>query len=278
MKRLRDCLGQRQTLAIALSGGVDSLTLACVASSIPDLEFILVHALSPAVPGSATERVRCYAQRYRWNLIETDAGEYQDPDYHANPVNRCYFCKKNLYRRIREVLNEQGMQRAHMEIASGTNLDDLGDFRPGLLAAEEQAVIHPFVEAMISKAGIREIAARLGLRDIAGLPAQPCLASRVETGIAIEARDLAFIERAETSLADLFGNAVEDLRCRITAQGVRIELDAPVLHTMQLRVKEKLDVLLRRLCAEEGRHYAGCRGYRKGASFLRSGPTGAGEQ
>ncbi len=126
-----------------------------------------------------------------------DAGEQADARYRANPVDRCYYCKTNLYARIREATPDA--------IASGTNRDDLDDFRPGLRAAAERDVVHPYVEAGIDKADVYALAASLGLDDLERLPAQPCLASRVETGIAIAPDDLAFIDAVETRLAARLG-------------------------------------------------------------------------
>ena len=91
----------------------------------------MFHAVSPAVPATSTELVRAYAPREGWRLTVLDAGEFDDPDYRANPVNRCYFCKTNLYARIRKATADT--------IASGTNRDDLSDFRPGLKAAASTA-------------------------------------------------------------------------------------------------------------------------------------------
>ena len=125
--------------------------------------------------------------------------EKQAPDerYRANPVDRCYYCKANLYARIRGMTADP--------IASGTNRDDLGDYRPGLRAAAERDIVHPYVDAAITKTEVYALARRLGLDDLQRLPAQPCLASRVETGIAIAAADLAFIDAVETRLAARLG-------------------------------------------------------------------------
>ena len=127
MTKLEAVLANLPNLAIAVSGGVDSMTLAHAAhrAGLPGL--LVVHALSPAVPMEATDRVRDHASRFGWRLTEVDAGEFADPAYRANPVNRCYFCKTNLYDRIAHVTEGP--------IASGANLDDLGDYRPGLIAA-----------------------------------------------------------------------------------------------------------------------------------------------
>ena len=178
------------TMAIAVSGGVDSMTLAAFAHRRSPASVTAIHAVSPAVPTAATQRVRDLAAAEGWTLIVTGAGEFEDARYRANPVNRCYFCKTNLYDRIKGLTPHR--------IASGANLDDLGDYRPGLLAAAEHDVVHPYIEAGMGKSAVRALARKLGLGDIAELPAQPCLSSRVETGIAIDAQDLAFVETVES--------------------------------------------------------------------------------
>ena len=235
-------------LTVAVSGGVDSLTLAHLAARRWGT-VRAVHAVSPAVPASATARVRSEAEAGGWTLLVVEAGEFADPDYLRNPLNRCYFCKSNLYRRIAEAVAGP--------VAAGTNLDDLGEYRPGLDAAGERGVRHPFVEARLDKASVRALARSLRLAEVAELPAQPCLASRVETGIPIDARDLAFIDRVETAVRTLAGG---DVRCRITARGVRLELsqDPP----------PGIDALLARLCADEGRPLAGIAPYKRGSAFL----------
>ena len=105
----------------------------------------MVHAVSPAVSPEATARVRRYAEIEAWDLTVLDAGEFADADYLRNPVNRCYFCKTNLYGTIARVTPRQ--------ILSGANTDDLGEYRPGLDAAREHGVRHPYVEAEIDKRG-----------------------------------------------------------------------------------------------------------------------------
>ena len=242
------------SLAIAVSGGVDSMTLAAFVHRRGRTATTAIHAVSPAVPAEATQRVSRLAEAEGWALILTDAAEFEDPRYRDNPVDRCYFCKTNLYDRI-------GHLTPHV-MASGANLDDLGDYRPGLLAASEHSVVHPFVEAGMSKAEVRELARRLGLVDIAELPAQPCLASRVETGIGIDARDLAFVERSERRLAALAPHGAT-LRCRITHDGVVLEIGD--LAEGQLAT---LEATLRELCSEEGRRFAATRPYTRGSMFV----------
>jgi pyridinium-3,5-biscarboxylic acid mononucleotide sulfurtransferase len=252
--RLVAALDRHPDLTVAVSGGVDSMTLAFVAHRFAKGRIGMVHATSPAVPALATERVRRYAAAEGWQLTVADAGEFADPAYRANPVDRCYFCKSNLYDSIRSCTGGA--------VASGANLDDLDDYRPGLMAAAERQVVHPFVEAGIDKAGVRRLAHHHGLLDIAELPAQPCLASRVETGIRIDPADMAFIDTVEGRLRQQLGDGTT-LRCRITLAGVAVEVDDAASGA------EAVAATAGRLCAEQGRIFVGVRPYRRGAAFKR---------
>jgi pyridinium-3,5-biscarboxylic acid mononucleotide sulfurtransferase len=252
-------LGRHPRLAVAVSGGVDSMTLAAFAHRLHaekrmgDVE--IIHAVSPAVPPAATDRVRARAALEGWHLIVTGTGEFDDPRYRDNPVNRCYFCKTRLYERIRGITSAT--------IASGANLDDLGDYRPGLLAASEHEVVHPYIEASMDKMAVRVLARELGLDEVAELPAQPCLASRVETGIAIDPTDLAFVDLVETRLAPLVPSAAA-VRCRITRAGIAIEVSDPDAD------KNALVELAEALCRNHGRNLLGVRPYRRGSMFVQS--------
>lgn len=260
LRKLQRVLNTIENPAIAVSGGVDSITLAYVANELANCsEVTLYHAVSPAVPASATKRVKDLARDKGWQLTLMEAGEFSDQRYRDNPVNRCYFCKSNLYGRIR--------QHTDATILSGANLDDLGDYRPGLLAASEAGVRHPFVEAKITKDHIRNIARKHGLDQVADLPAQPCLASRVETGIAIEAEDLALAEEVEAMIAKVLGPG--DIRCRITPKGVRLEL--PEDHRCRIE-NEDFDALFNQvsiLCNRAGRAIQGHSVYQKGSAFIK---------
>jgi uncharacterized protein len=217
---LRRWLRENQPVAIAVSGGIDSLTLATAArqSAIGEM----FHAISPAVPPEATTRVRKLAQEHGWKLKIFDAGEFDNADYRSNPVNRCFHCKTSLYSSIR--------QQTKLLILSGTNLDDLGEYRPGLTAANAFGVRHPYVEVGINKAEVRSLARYFGLGSMAELPAAPCLASRVETGIRIEPETLRAIHATEKLATDFIGNRV--VRCRLRAHGIVIELDPSTLNEL----------------------------------------------
>lgn len=263
--RLGVVLGEIGPLAVAVSGGVDSLTLAAMAHRVLGHESaLMVHAASPAVPGEATERVRAEADRSGWSLRVVEAGEFADPNYRANPVNRCFFCKTNLYGTIRSVTDRP--------MVSGANLDDLGEYRPGLDAAREHGVRHPYIEAGFDKAAVRALARDLGLGAVSDLPAAPCLSSRVETGIRIEPETLAFIHRVETLVGAALGAVIDPkraVRCRVRAAGIVVELDPNSLERLDADARA---VLAARIGAEnpKGLPDAPVRfmAYRTGSAFL----------
>jgi len=257
---LQDIMRAYGDVAVAVSGGVDSMTLGAIAGRGMGHRSRMYHAVSPAVPAEATARVRAVAARERWQLTIVDAGEFADPSYVANPVNRCFFCKVNLYGAIAEVSSAQ--------IVSGANVDDLGEYRPGLDAARRHNVKHPFVEAGIGKGQIRAIARNLGLHDVAELPASPCLSSRVETGIGIRADVLEGIHAVEKAVSARI--AARTVRCRVRASGLVVELDAQSLEALGDELKQELRSevtrLFERVAAPTMVSFAV---YRNGSAFLR---------
>ncbi len=241
--------------AVAVSGGVDSLTLATLAHRLLGRAAVMHHATSPAVPAEATARVRAQAHAQGWALDIFDAGEFADPDYRANPVNRCFFCKTNLYGAI--------AARSGGQILSGTNLDDLGEYRPGLEAARAHHVRHPFVEAGIDKAGVRRLASSLGLGDLAELPAAPCLSSRIETGLRIEAPMLAMVHEVENYLRETW--SPRTARCRIRASGLVVELDEASLRRLSQGEREAMAAGVAALTGDRAISIAS---YRNGSAFV----------
>lgn len=245
------------TLAVAVSGGVDSLTLMALAARVRPGRCVAVHAVSPAVPEEATARVRALAARRAWRLQVIRAGEFSDPEYLSNPLERCYYCKTHLFQAMTTAM-------PGALLATGTNIDDLGDFRPGLLAARERGVWQPFVQLGVDKQTIRRIAEQEGLPQVAALPAQPCLASRIETGIAVSVADMVFVHKMERLLTARLGPG--DHRCRITGHGVVAQTGSS--HDADTSATGALAAELAALCEAEGRRFVSLEPYRRGSAFL----------
>jgi uncharacterized protein len=247
-------------VAVAVSGGVDSLTLATLVHGQIPHRTEMFHAVSPAVPADATDRVRSLARQQGWILNVIDAGEFGDSDYRVNPVNRCFYCKTSLYGAI--------APRTEAQIVSGTNLDDLGEYRPGLEAAKDHSVRHPFVEAGVDKASVRSISRHFGLGHVAELPSAPCLSSRIETGIGIDPAMLELVDKTEK----MVGMALRPntVRCRVRAKGVVVELDEHSLATVGPEKQEELSNRIAALFSGGGFDYrVSFAPYRVGSAFVQ---------
>jgi len=221
-------------LAVAVSGGVDSLTLATVVRRHSTASVVAFHAESAAVPAAAGDRIRTWAAGEDVELIIVNAAEFDDPRYVANPVDRCRFCKTDLYGAI--------ARHTDALIVSGTNTHDLDEWRPGLQAAKSAGVRHPFVECGIDKSAVRIIATSYGLGQIAELPAAPCLASRIETGLPIVAVQLQAIDAVERETDRRAGPG--DIRCRLRTSGVVIEVDDAVAARLCTEDREEITALV----------------------------------
>ncbi|MBF0482039.1 MAG: ATPase [Desulfovibrionaceae bacterium] len=218
LRALRPCL-------LAVSGGVDSLTLAVLAARLLGGDFAAVHAAGPAVPGEAGDRLRRVAGDEGFSLTVIDAGELGDENYISNPVNRCYYCKNRLFAALRRQAQTIALATGRtVAVVSGTNRDDLADFRPGLTAAAEHGVRHPYVEADMGKQEVRALARELGL-DFAGIPASPCLASRVYTGTKVTGEILRAVDFAETFVKRATG--LDVVRCRVRENEMLVETSPP---------------------------------------------------
>jgi pyridinium-3,5-biscarboxylic acid mononucleotide sulfurtransferase len=260
---LEAILREPARLAVAVSGGVDSLTLAVAAARWRDRGVDAFHAVSPAVPPAATLRVRRNAVAENIALHVFDAGEFADPRYLSNPSNRCYFCKHNLYGALSAHPDAAGVV-----IATGTNVDDLSEFRPGLQAAAEAGVQHPYVAAGMTKADVRALARALALDDLAPLPAAPCLSSRIETGIAISAEELAVIDRVETYLRAALGPG--DIRLRLRRDGPSLEVDSALIenlsHAQRRDILEQVESMLPESLLQAGA--LTMKPYTRGSAFI----------
>lgn len=209
---------------VAYSGGVDSTLLAAIATEELGDNALCVTGISPSVSGFQREQAESIAVSHGFNFQTISTEELSDENYVANPVNRCFFCKNELYGRLRSVAAAFGAAF----ILDGTNADDLSDHRPGREAAENHGVRSPLAELSMSKAEIRELSKTLGLPTW-DAPASPCLASRVATGVPVTIDRLGKVERAE---AFIRGLGFRQFRVRAHDDLARVEIDMDEIEPM----------------------------------------------
>jgi len=196
--QLLKSLEQCGSLIVAYSGGVDSAYLAYAAHRALGSEALAITASSPSYPESHRRMAEDVAAQVGFRHVFVSTQELQDERYAANPTNRCYFCKNELF----DVLEAERAARGVQAVAYGINTDDTGDHRPGHLAAEEHQVLAPLLEAGLSKLEIRELSRRAGLQT-AELPASACLSSRIPYGMEVTPEKLRQIDLAEDALRAL---------------------------------------------------------------------------
>lgn len=216
---LRARIAAESALVVAFSGGVDSALLAAVAAEVLGERALAVTAVSASLPEAERREARAFARRNGIRHLEVCTDEGDRPEYVANDGDRCFHCKSALFDALTPLA---GLLNAN--VALGTNLDDLGEHRPGLRASALRGGVAPLVDAGFGKAEVRAAAAALGL-DVADKPAAACLASRVAYGEPVTPEVLAAIEAAEADIKAL-GFPV----CRVRAHGgltvARVEVPA----------------------------------------------------
>ena len=199
LERLLGVLRPRQTIMTAYSGGIDSTLVAAAARLALGAERApAVLGDSPSLPRRELRLAQETAERIGLKLVVVNPAEQQDANYQRNAGDRCFFCKSHLYETLQSTAAELGVRY----IANGTNIDDLGDHRPGLEAAANAEVISPLVEAELNKQDVRDLAKLLGLPN-ADKPAAACLASRLPYGTPVTPERLAQVEAAEDALHEL---------------------------------------------------------------------------
>jgi pyridinium-3,5-biscarboxylic acid mononucleotide sulfurtransferase len=221
LERLRDQVREYPAALLGYSGGVDSALVAVVLrQELGKDRMIAAIGRSASYPEAQWRTATDIAVTFDIPLLEVATHELEDANYLANPTNRCFFCKNELWFRLGAVARERGIP----VVCDGTNADDLagGEHRPGHAAGLRAGVRSPLADAGLSKAAVRDAARTLGL-PIWDAPAAPCLSSRVRYGLQITPRRLNQVEQAEAFLREL--GVAGDLRVRHLGEAARIEVD-----------------------------------------------------
>ena len=230
--KLKTLLKEMGGVLIAYSGGVDSTYLAYVSNSILGKKSLAVFAHSPVCPPSDLEEAAALAQKLGLNFRAIETDELEDARFVANTPDRCYYCKQELFHKLKAVAADEGL----LWLADGTNQDDLTDYRPGRQACQEMQVRSPLLEAGITKAEIRQLSKAAGLPTW-DKPASPCLASRIPYGTPVTSGILLKIAEGENYLRSL---GIRQLRLRHHGDIARIEIDPqdmPVVVSEDVRLK-----------------------------------------
>ena len=217
-RRLMDWFRARGSALVGFSGGVDSAYLACAAvEALGGDRVLAVIGRSASYPAEQWARAREVADAFGVPVLEVDTDELNDPRYAANPTNRCYFCKTELWSVLAPIAAERGLA----VVVDGTNADDLGDYRPGARAAKEREVASPLAELGFTKDDVRRLSRARGIPTWSQ-PSSPCLSSRIPNGTSVTTDRLREIEAAERAVRPL--GVRGDLRVRHHGPLARVEL------------------------------------------------------
>lgn len=267
-RALAHWLRSRGRVAIGFSGGVDSAYLAVLARRTLGAEHVLaIIGRSASYPAEQWATARSVADAFQVAVLELDTDEMNDPRYAANPANRCYFCKSELWGKLVPAAAARGFHT----VVDGTNADDVGGYRPGMQAARESAVASPLAEVGFTKDEIRSRSRALGLPTWQQ-PASPCLSSRLPYGTSVTPERLRLVERAERAVRAL--GVTGDMRVRYHDDVARVELAPGELTTwLEPRRAESLRAAV--IAAGFPRVALDLRGFRSGSLNVLHGVTPA---
>jgi uncharacterized protein len=240
LENLRAIFAPMDRVMVAFSGGVDSTFVLKIACEALGDRALALTTTSPTMPQQDRDTALKMARQLGARHLVIESNELEIPGYAANPVNRCYLCKSNLF----TVCEAQAAQLGIAHIVDGLNLDDLGDYRPGIKAATERSVRHPLVEAELSKAEIRELSRACGL-ETWDRPASPCLSSRFPYGTEITPEALHKVESGEQLLHAL---GFRVARVRYHGEVARLELESSeIARVFTAEIREVVDREFRKL-------------------------------
>ena len=203
---------------VGYSGGVDSTLVAFAANKMLGRNALIVLAATETITAEDVDLAREIAKTHLFNFREIAYSELKIKNYAANPVNRCYFCKQELYIQLGQIARTENIPY----ILDGANLDDLGDYRPGRIAAKEYQVRSPLIDAQFTKQDIRNAALLYGLPNH-DKPSAPCLSSRIPYGTIIDKTSLRMIDRAERFIRE---KGFTNVRVRHFQTTAKIEVDS----------------------------------------------------